>query len=202
VRDEGRQLRNRTSRLLPRTIGRSPPHQVRRWPLLRPFRAARSASKRFFGLACSTGVIFLTLDQTATQRRLIVDVPRRPERFAWRRVFDAACGFAIVPRSLSPRRSSFALHGDAWGLAIGGEFGSANASMPNDGSQFFHRDRHRQKKPQAYPIRKDRRSLPLLRSRAHLGAAGRLFGAKRPAERAGCAADALNIGCRARCARP
>jgi hypothetical protein len=95
-----------------------------------PFRPARSASKRFFAWACPTGVIFspaaLTLDQIATQRRLIVDVPRRPERFAWRRVFDAVCGFAAVPPSLSPRRSSFALHGDACGLAIGGEFGSAS----------------------------------------------------------------------------
>ncbi len=49
------------------------------------------------------------------------------------------------------------------GLAIGGELGSANASMPNDGSQFFHRHRYRQKTPQAYPVHKDRSSLPLLR---------------------------------------
>jgi hypothetical protein len=41
-----------------------------------------------------------------------------------------------LPDARDPRRSSFALRGDAWGLAIGGEFGSANASMPNDGSHF------------------------------------------------------------------
>src|ERR1700730_7593940 len=29
-----------------------------------------------------------------------------------------------------------------WGLAIGGQLGSANAPMPNDGSQFFHRHRY------------------------------------------------------------
>jgi hypothetical protein len=49
------------------------------------------------------------------------------------------------------------------GLATGGELGSANASMPNDGSQFLNRHRHRQKKPQVYPVRKYRRSLSLLR---------------------------------------
>jgi hypothetical protein len=49
------------------------------------------------------------------------------------------------------------------GVVTGGELGSANPSMPNDGPQFLHRHRHRQKKPPAYPVRKDRRSLPLLR---------------------------------------
>jgi hypothetical protein len=79
----------------------------------------------------------------------------------------------------------------SWGLAIGGEFGSAIAPMPNDGSQFFYRHRHRQKKPQAHSIRQDRRSLSVLRSRAHLGTSGRLFSGRHPP--AGCVTGGLNI---------
>ena len=65
-----------------------------------------------------------------------------------------------------------------WGLAIGGQHGSANAPMPNDGPQFFHGHRSRQQSPQTCPIHKDRSSLPLLRPGTHLGAQGRPFGAK------------------------
>jgi hypothetical protein len=65
-----------------------------------------------------------------------------------------------------------------WGLAIGGQHGSANAPMPNDGPQFFHGHRSRQQSPQTCPIHKDCSSLPLLRPGTHLGAQGRPFGAK------------------------
>jgi hypothetical protein len=106
-----------------------------------------------------------------------------------------------LPDARDPRRSSFALRGDAWGLAIGGEFGSANASMPNDGSHFPPASTPTEKALSASHTQGSPFTAPIAVASTP-GAAGLLFGAKRPAERAGCAADALNIGCHARCARP
>jgi hypothetical protein len=80
-----------------------------------------------------------------------------------------------------------------WGLAIGGQHGSANDPMPNDGSQFFHGHEIRQQNPHGCPVHKDHSSLSLLRLGAHLGTQGRAFGAKRFTGRVDCVADAVNI---------